>query len=133
MASQAWFSQATAGPLVTSIDHRQLGRDSLFLMAEVRLAGAEAEHRVKVRNLSAGGMMAEGAMKVLRGTPVEVNLRNIGWVDGVVAWIQDNRFGIAFVEEIDPKLARAPVGTGASTPRFVKPPIAQVVGPLRKI
>ncbi|MBF9150457.1 PilZ domain-containing protein [Novosphingobium sp. 1Y9A] len=118
---------------MTSIDHRQLGRDSLFLMAEVRLSGTEAEHRVKVRNLSAGGMMAEGAMKVLRGTPVEVNLRNIGWVDGVVAWIQDNRFGIAFIEEIDPKLARAPVGTGPSTPRFVKPPIAQAVGPLRKI
>lgn len=118
---------------MTSIDHRQLGRDSLFLMAEVRLAGAEAEHRVKVRNLSAGGMMAEGAMKVLRGTPVQVNLRNIGWVDGVVAWIQDDRFGIAFVEEIDPKLARAPVGNGSLTPRFLKPPIGQVVGPLRKI
>lgn len=116
-----------------SIDHRQLGRDSLFLMAEVRLAGSEAEHRVKVRNLSAGGMMAEGAMKVLRGTPVEVNLRNIGWVDGVVAWIQDNRFGIAFIEEVDPKLARAPVGTGPSTPRFVKPAISTHVGPLRKI
>ncbi|MBB4611790.1 PilZ domain-containing protein [Novosphingobium taihuense] len=118
---------------MTSTDHRQLGRDSLFLMAEVRLSGSEAEHRVKVRNLSAGGMMAEGGMKVLRGTPVEVNLRNIGWVDGVVAWIQDNRFGIAFIEEVDPKLARAPVGTGASTPRFVKPPIATQVGPLRKI
>lgn len=116
-----------------SIDHRQLGRDSLFLMAEVRLAGSEAEHRVKVRNLSAGGMMAEGAMKVLRGTPVEVNLRNIGWADGVVAWIQDNRFGIAFIEEVDPKLARAPVGTGPSTPRFVKPAISTHVGPLRKI
>lgn len=120
--------------MVTDIDHRQLGRDSLFLMAEVRLAGADAEHRVKVRNLSAGGMMAEGPMKVLRGTQIEVNLRNIGWVSGVVAWIQDNRFGIAFVEEIDPKLARAPVGTGPSTPRFVKvvAPV-QSTGPLRKI
>lgn len=118
---------------MTGIDHRQLGRDSLFLMAEVRLSGGEPEHRVKVRNLSAGGMMAEGTMRVLRGTSVEVNLRNIGWVEGVVAWIQDNRFGIAFVEEIDPKLARAQVGTGTTTPRFVKPPIAMHTGPLRKI
>lgn len=119
---------------MTDIDHRQLGRDSLFLMAEVRLAGTEVEHRVKVRNLSAGGMMAEGTMKVLRGTQIEVNLRNIGWVEGVVAWIQDNRFGIAFVDEIDPKLARAPVGTGQSTPHFVKvaAPL-QNLGPLRKI
>lgn len=119
---------------MTDMDHRQLGRDSLFLLAEVRLVGAEAEHRVKVRNLSAGGMMAEGPMKVLRGTNVEVNLRNIGWVEGVVAWIQDNRFGIAFIEDVDPKLARAPVGEGPATPRFVKPAIATYVpGPLRKI
>lgn len=122
------------GLLVTDIDHRHLGRDSLFLMAEVRLPEADAEHRVKVRNLSAGGMMAEGAVKVQRGTTIEVNLRNIGWVEGVVAWIQDNRFGIAFHDEIDPKLARAPVGTGPSTPRFVKPPMLnQPLGPLRKI
>jgi len=116
------------------MDHRQLGRDSLFLLAEVRLVGTEAEHRVKVRNLSAGGMMAEGPMKVVRGTNVEVNLRNIGWVEGVVAWIQDNRFGIAFIDEVDPKLARAPVGEGAGTPRFVKPPISTFnLGPMRKI
>ncbi|MCY1670830.1 PilZ domain-containing protein [Novosphingobium sp. SL115] len=130
---------ATAEPSVTGIDHRQLGRDSLLLMAEVRLAGSgddnvSGEHRVKVRNLSAGGMMAEGPMKVARGTQVEVNLRNIGWIEGAVAWIQDNRFGIAFINEIDPKLARAPVGQGESTPRFVKPPIAHyATGPMRKI
>lgn len=132
---------ATAEPSVTGIDHRQLGRDSLLLMAEVRLAGGAGaeggtggEHRVKVRNLSAGGMMAEGPMKVARGTQVEVNLRNIGWAEGVVAWIQDNRFGIAFIDEIDPKLARAPVGQGDSTPRFVKPAFPTYnTGPLRKI
>lgn len=122
------------GLLVTEIDHRHLGRDSLFLMAEVRLPEADAEHRVKVRNLSAGGMMAEGAVKVQRGTTIEVNLRNIGWVEGVVAWIQDNRFGIAFHDEVDPKLARAQVGSGAQTPRFVKPPLLnQPLGPVRKI
>ncbi|MBB3861977.1 hypothetical protein GGQ88_003267 [Novosphingobium hassiacum] len=119
---------------MTEMDHRQLGRDSLFLLAEVRLVGTEVEHRVKVRNLSVGGMMAEGDMKVLRGTRVEVNLRNIGWVEGAVAWIQDNRFGIAFVEDVDPKLARAPVGEGPSTPRYVKPVFSHMqAGPLRKI
>ncbi|MFN4135687.1 MAG: PilZ domain-containing protein [Novosphingobium sp.] len=120
-------------PLLTDNDHRQLGRDSLFLMAEVRLLDCDAEHRIKVRNLSAGGMMAEGAVKVQRGTRLEVNLRNIGWVEGVVAWVQDNRFGIAFVEEIDPKLARAPLGEGPSTPRFVKPIMSVPLGPVRKI
>lgn len=123
-----------AEPLVTDIDHRHIGRDSLFLMAEVRLPESDAEHRIKVRNLSAGGMMAEGPVKVQRGTQVEVNLRNIGWVEGVVAWIQDTRFGIAFHEEVDPKLAREPVGAGVSTPRFVKVPLGNApIGPLRKI
>lgn len=117
---------------MNELDHRQVERDSLFLMADLRLEGGAGEHRVKVRNLSAGGMMAEGAVRVTRGAPLEVNLRNVGWTTGVVAWIQDNRFGIAFAEEIDPKLVRAPVATQTEdvTPRFVKPPIAQV-DPLR--
>lgn len=121
---------------VTELDHRQLGRDSLFLMADLRLIGEDGEHRVKVRNLSAGGMMAEGVVKVARGTRVEINLRNIGWVEGSVAWIQDNRFGIAFAEDIDPKLARGHTGPGVgeTTPRFVKPPLpAFEAGRLRKI
>ncbi len=123
-----------AGPLVADTDHRQLARDSLFLMAEVRLVGSASEYRVKVRNLSAGGMMAEGPMTVQRGSQIEVNLRNIGWVQGVVAWIQDNRFGIALINEIDPKLARAPLVIGEGTPRFVKPPIStHNTGPLRKV
>ena len=46
----------------------------------------------------------------------------------------DNRFGIAFIKEVDPKTARAPVGEGPGTPRFVKPVFSgQATGPLRKI
>lgn len=121
---------------MTELDHRQVVRDSLFLMADIRLLGAGDEHRVKVRNLSGGGMMAEGHVKVTRGAKLEINLRNIGWVDGVVAWIQDNRFGIAFMEDIDPKVAREPIvaKTDSGTPRFVKPVIAKVdPARLRKI
>ncbi|KPF52559.1 pilus assembly protein PilZ [Novosphingobium sp. AAP1] len=122
---------------VTDIDHRQLGRDSLFLMADLRLDGQDGEHRVRVRNLSAGGMMAEGALRVVRGMRLEANLRHIGWVEGVVAWVQDTRFGIAFVEQIDPKLAREPVATQPSddyAPRYVRPPLAQPEGKrLRKL
>ena len=104
-------------------DHRQLSRDSLFVMAELRVPGQDALARVKVRNLSAGGMMAEGAVRAVRGTLVEVNLRNIGWVEGAIAWVQGDRCGIAFSDDIDPMIARAPIIPGESTPRFVKPPI----------
>lgn len=109
---------------VTDIDHRQVGRDSLFLMADVRIEGQAGDHRVKVRNLSAHGMMAECTVRVTPGAGVEVNLRNVGWVPGRVAWIQDNRFGIAFLEEIDPRLVRASnAGPGEHTPRYLKSPI----------
>lgn len=106
-------------------EHRQIGRDSLFLMADIRVDGLDGEHRIKVRNLSSGGMMGEGPVNMPRGAVVEVSIRNIGWVEGSVAWVQDTRFGIAFRDEIDPRIARAPVGTGmdedAHSPRYTRP------------
>lgn len=104
-------------------DHRHISRDSLFLMAELRVPGQDGLSRVKVRNLSAGGMMAEGTVGAARGTLVEVNIRNIGWVEGAIAWTHGDRCGIAFSGEIDPMIARAPVTAGTTTPRFVKQPI----------
>jgi len=95
---------------MSNVDTRQVNRDSLFLLAQVRVDGKDAVSRVKVRNLSAGGMMAEGDSKVIRGSLVAVELRNIGWIEGSVAWKQDNRFGIAFVNEIDPTVVRGPGG-----------------------
>ncbi len=108
-------------------------------MAEVRLDGQDESFRVKVRNLSNGGMMAEGAGRVLPGTPVSIHLRNIGWVDGSVAWVQDSRFGIAFLREIDARLTRTRVVTEEEdhTPRFTRPVLledsAKGNQPLRKI
>jgi len=90
-------------------ENRQIARDSLFLMADLRVDGIEGESRIKVRNLSPGGMMGEGTVRVVRGTVISVNIRNIGWVEGSVAWVQENRFGVAFREDIDPRLARAPM------------------------
>jgi hypothetical protein len=101
---------------MSNVDTRQVDRDSLFLLAQLRVDGRDEMARVKVRNLSAGGMMAEGDVKVIRGALVEVELRNLGWVEGTVAWKQGNRFGIAFVDEIDPKRARAQV-TGSTVNR----------------
>ena len=116
-------------------ENRQIGRDSLFLMADLRLAGAGEPHRIKVRNLSSGGMMGEGPVRVSRGDVVSVQIRNLGWIEGTVAWVQDSRFGVAFCDEIDPKLARAAIGEGEHTPRHVRPPLPTADRPaiLRKI
>ena len=91
---------------MTNLDTRTVNRDSLFLMAKVRLSGASEATQLKVRNLSPGGMMAEGRMKVSRGAGVEVELRNHGWVSGRVAWTHGDRFGISFQDEIDAAAAR---------------------------
>lgn len=104
-------------------ESRQVARDSLFLIADLRLEGALADHRIKVRNLSEGGMMGEGDVRVARGVVVEVNLRNIGWVRGSVAWVHETRFGVAFAEPIDPHLARVkPDSAGETAPRFTRSP-----------
>lgn len=87
-------------------EHRQIARDSLFVMAALRLIGDDTEYRIRVRNLSSGGLMAEGGPKVARGQTVALNVRNMGWVDGSVAWVQGSRYGIAFCEEIDPRIVR---------------------------
>ncbi len=95
---------------MTGLETRSVSRDSLFLLANIRVEQNGDQHRVRVRNLSDGGMMGEGAMPVARGNRVEVELRNIGVVMGSVAWVQDQRFGIAFDEEVDSQRARTSSG-----------------------
>lgn len=115
-------------------DHRQIGRDSLFVLADLRIDGVEGEQRIRIRNLSSGGLMADGLERMRRGQMVWIRLRNIGWIEGLVAWVQDSRCGIAFRDEIDPLQVRAPVVAGEGTPRFVRPPLGQMDGNgLRKI
>jgi PilZ domain len=101
-------------------DHRQITRDSLFVMADLMVDGAPAAQRVKVRNVSSGGLMAEGATAISRGQLLRVDLRNIGWVEGSVAWVQGARCGIAFREEIDPKVTR--MANGGSSGGDSEPP-----------
>lgn len=118
---------------MSGVDTRHIARDSLFLLATVRIAGDSAEHRVKVRNLSAGGMMADGDFTVERGMRLVVDLRHVGHVTGTVAWVQDSRIGIAFDKEIDPKQVRARIGVSESTvpahirtaPAFTDPQIGK--------
>jgi hypothetical protein len=97
-------------------------RDSLMLTAQFRAAG-KGDVQVRVRNLSSGGMMAEYAAPIERGTPVEVEVRGVGWISGRIAWTAEGRVGVAFDHEIDPLLARKPVGKGGGTPSYVKPPL----------
>ena len=101
---------------MTGVETRSVARDSLFLLADIRIEQTAEIHRVRVRNLSDGGMMGEGQLRVQRGHRLTIELRNIGAVNGTVAWVQDNRFGIAFDEEIDSQKARRPLQSGEDVP-----------------
>lgn len=90
-------------------DNRRHGRDSLFLVAELRLERDGPPYEVKLRNISDSGLMAEGAMRVSRGTRVYLDLRNVGTVAGHVAWAAGDRCGIAFDEAIQSSLVQFPV------------------------
>ena len=89
---------------------RHAARDSLFLMADLRVGNTATA--VRVRNLSAGGMMAEFQQGLEQDTEVSCDLRGVGVVRGKVAWSAAGRIGIAFDRPIDPKMARKPVGAG---------------------
>lgn len=108
---------------MSGVDTRHVHRDSLFLMADLQVAGDSTPHRVRVRNLSATGMMAEGDLRLLPGTHVKVALRNVPVVDGSVAWVHEQRFGIAFADEVDPKAPRSAINASGdiTTPRHVRP------------
>lgn len=125
---------------MTGVETRSVARDSLFLLADIRVEQGGEVFRARVRNLSDGGMMGEGQLRVQRGNRVEVDLRNIGVVNGTVAWVQDNRFGIAFDEEIDSQKARRPLqASDDSAAAMVRPSWAHRAPPpphpsqLRKI
>jgi len=90
---------------------RNAVRDSLFLIAELRVEAVTMT--VRVRNLSAGGMMAEYPQGLDENTVVECDLRGVGMVRGRVAWSAAGRIGIAFDRQIDPLLARKPVSAAA--------------------
>lgn len=149
IATSAWpdmadgNSKVQAGDVttMTGVETRSVSRDSLFLLANVRVEQQQEQQRVRVRNLSDGGMMGEGPIKINRGNRVEVELRAVGKVKGTVAWVQDQRFGIAFDDEIDSQAARAPSansGSGAALGRDVSyahraPPAPKDAQNLRKI
>lgn len=108
-------------PTEVAAGKRTRKRDSLFLSARLRVGDDVAVHDVRVRNLSAGGLMAELDRAAEPGTVVKLEMRGLGNMTGTVAWSTRGRIGIALDQPIDPARARKPVGTGPTTPAYAKP------------
>jgi hypothetical protein len=92
--------------------HRIAKRDSLFLGAAVRVNGEASSFDVRVRNLSAGGLLAEAKRCPPTDSRITIDLRNIGEVPARIMWSEKGKFGVAFDAAIDPQAVRMPVGKG---------------------
>lgn len=88
-------------------------RDSLLLSATVQRPGEAEGRTVRVRNLSAIGVMADYDAAIAVDEPIVANIRGLGSVGGRVAWVRKGRIGITFDNEVDPLKARRPIGKGA--------------------
>jgi hypothetical protein len=90
---------------------RNAARDSMMLQAPLHRVSSPAHRPVtlRIRNLSAGGMMAECSEPLTTGEQVVLELRGIGEVTGRVAWCHAGRVGISFDSPIDPRLTRKPI------------------------
>ncbi|PZQ22787.1 MAG: pilus assembly protein PilZ [Sphingopyxis macrogoltabida] len=95
-------------------------RDSLFMQAPVSVPGRSDAVMVRVRNLSAGGMLAESVAAVEQGSPVVVDLRNVGPVPGRVVWSGEGKFGIAFDRPVNPQAVRRQVVQKAEVPAHIQ-------------
>lgn len=116
----AYLPIDTADLEADSAGKRARRRDSLFLSGRLRIGEGEPID-IRIRNLSEGGLMAEGAPPLAIGAVVTVELRNLGAIPGKVAWYVDDRAGIAFDVEIDPARARKPVAVRSKSAASSKP------------
>ena len=71
---------------MSAIDTRGLQRESLYFMAELQPDGTASPEKVKVRNLSDGGMMIDGSLMLDTGRRVTVTLKNIGTIPAHITY-----------------------------------------------
>jgi hypothetical protein len=85
---------------------RKAERDSLFLIGNLEFEGSPTVYPIRIRNLSATGLMADGKIVGQIGQNVIIESKKLGRVRGHVAWVSEGRMGIAFSNPIDPRSAR---------------------------
>lgn len=95
---------------------RSAKRDSLFLLAELSALDGAPLGSIRVRNLSATGLMADCTVSLVAQDRVMVTLRAISPVAATVTWSRGGRIGLQFDAEIDPQAVRRPVGSSTSGP-----------------
>lgn len=101
---------------------RAQSRDSMMMSATIRRSAGDAPAvPMRVRNISSGGMMGEADIVLAAGDAVELSLKTVGQIEGIVAWADDDRVGIAFKVPVDRLRARRSVAVKATRPASAPP------------
>ena len=110
---------------------RNAARDSMLLQASLHRADSPGLKPItlRIRNLSAGGLMADCSEPLTSDEHVVLELRGIGETTGQVAWCRGGRVGISFDAPIDPRQARKPV----AAPKHPSTPVVVARRPGLKI
>src|SRR3546814_16744429 len=85
---------------------RKAKRDSLFLLTSVSSPDGHARGKVRVRTLSAKGLLADCPFPIIEGESVILNVRGVGHVSGAVVWNNGEKFGVLFDTRIIQERAR---------------------------
>lgn len=93
---------------------RSAKRDSLFLLAELSALNGAPIAAIRVRNLSATGLMADCTAPLAANDRVTVALRGINPITATVTWVKGGRIGLEFETDIDPQAVRRPVGSSSA-------------------
>jgi hypothetical protein len=80
-------------------------RFTVLLTGTIRKAQSSNRMPIKIRNISATGLLGECAYPPRIDDVVEIELPRVGFVSGHIRWGANGRLGIEFDGPIDPTLA----------------------------
>ena len=91
-------------------------RSSVMLMADLRMTAFANPVRIRVRDISKGGLKGSGIGHMPSGSEITVELPNIGLVRSRVVWSNQDNFGLVFDHQIDVQTVKTKI-----TGNYVQP------------
>ena len=119
-------AKCDGGLKLNLLDTRDVARERMLMFAKLMLANT-SEHRVRIRDLSAQGVQAEGDVGTQPGEQVDVDFGAAGKAAAVVAWCDGAVIGLKFDQEIEPELVRRAI-SGRDERAYHPPWYVRVLG-----
>lgn len=121
-ARDEFAQESTLFSLSTEVprpDERRSDDRMAVILPLARLIAGERQDFCRIRNISAGGLMAEAMSEHDVGTPVEIELHSDHRIAGTIAWTRGGNIGVKFEENVDLRallVERRAVGVHAPRP-----------------